>query len=199
MQYRTAAIAGLVTQIFRGSIKLMVLGAFFAVAVEPPPMSFAQIVAYVWLGQVLLAMLPWNADAEIQQMFTSGSVGYELLRPLDLYAFWFARTMAFRSAPTLLRMVPGLIFAYFIVRFIGLDEWALAPPASLLYGLTFLLSILLAFVLSCALTMLVNISVFWTIVSRGITSLIDGAVTVFSDMILLLPLFPDWAQPILYW
>ena len=199
LQYRTAAFAGLVTQIFWGSIKLMVLGAFFAVATEPPPMSFQQIVVYVWLGQVLLAMLPWNADSEIQQMFTSGSVAYELLRPLDLYAFWFARTMAFRSAPTLLRMIPGLIFAYFIVRVIGLEEWVLARPASVYYGLAFVASILMAFILSCAITMLINISVFWTIESRGVVAIINGLVTVFSGMILPLPLFPGWMQGVLYW
>ena len=143
-------------------------------------MSFAQIVVYVWLGQVLLVMLPWNADAEIQQMFTTGSVAYELLRPLNLYAFWFARTVAFRSAPTLMRMVPGLIFAFFlIVRFIGLEEWALAPPANLQYGLAFVVSIFIAFLLSCAITILINISAFWTIESRGVVAFINGLVYAF--------------------
>jgi hypothetical protein len=30
-------------------------------------MSLPQIVAYVWLGQALLGLLPWNVDAELQE------------------------------------------------------------------------------------------------------------------------------------
>ena len=63
-------------------------------------MAFAQVASYVWLGQALLAMLPWNVDAEIRAMIRSGAVAYELCRPIDLYGLWFARALAQRTAPT---------------------------------------------------------------------------------------------------
>ncbi len=177
----------------------MVLGAFYASVVETPPMSFSAIVAYVWLGQVLIGLLPWNHDPEMQSMFTSGDVAYELLRPMDLYWFWFARTLAFRTAPTLLRMVPGTIFAVLALPFIGLPEWALPGPASALHGALFAASFVAMVLLSCAITLFITISMFWFIEARGVATFMYGVVPVFSGMIIPLPLFPDWLQPMLQW
>ena len=199
LQYRAAALAGIATQIFWGCIKLMVLGAFYAVAVTTPPMTFTAIVAYVWLGQVLIGLLPWNHDPELQELFTSGGVAYELLRPLDLYWFWFARTLAYRTAPTLLRMVPGIVFAGLILPLIGLPEWALPAPASMSHGLMFSLSFVVTVMLSCAITILITISMFWLIEARGLSTFMYGVVPVFSGMIVPLPLFPEWMQPFLQW
>jgi ABC-2 type transport system permease protein len=112
LQYRVAALAGFATQLFWGLIKLMVFAALYRSVSAPLPMTFEQLVVYVWLGQALLALLPWNVDGEIAKDVRSGRVAYELLRPLDLYGFWFARTLAFRAAPTLLRMIPMIAFAY---------------------------------------------------------------------------------------
>ena len=64
LQYRAAAFAGVVTQLFWGAIRLMILAAFYAAATGPQPMNMAEIVAYIWLGQALLGMLPWNVDAD---------------------------------------------------------------------------------------------------------------------------------------
>src|SRR5262249_55803566 len=76
LQYRAAALAGLWTQIFFGFVLLGVYEAFYS-ASTAQPMTFDQIVSYVWLGQALLAMLPWNSDPEWRDMVRSGSVAYE--------------------------------------------------------------------------------------------------------------------------
>ena len=65
-----------------------------------------EVRTYIWLGQALLAMLPWNVDRDVRDMIRSGTVAYELLRPLDLYNLWYCRALAWRVAPTLLRAVP---------------------------------------------------------------------------------------------
>jgi len=88
LQYRAAALAGLWTQIFFGLVLLTIYEAFYRSTMLRQPMTFAEIVTYVWLGQALLAMLPWNADAEIRAMIRSGAVAYELCRPIDLYSLW---------------------------------------------------------------------------------------------------------------
>ena len=199
LQYRTAALAGVVTQFFWGAIKLMVLGAFYASAVVEPPMSFPQVVVYVWLGQALLGLLPWNVDPEIQEKFETGSVAYEMLRPLDLYAFWFARTIAFRTATTTLRMIPMLIVVIFVLPMIGLAEWAMPLPPTASSAVMFALALLVTVLLSCAITMIMHVTLYWMIQGRGITTIMGGIVPVFSGMIVPLPLFPDWAQGFLYW
>jgi ABC-2 type transport system permease protein len=199
LQYRAAAFAGFGTQLFWGFIKVMVFVAFYAATVEDPPMTFSQVLVYVWLGQALLVLLPGNVDAEIAEQIRTGGVAYELLRPLDLYGFWFARTLAFRAAPTLLRMLPMLVFTYYVMPWVGLGAWALPAPASLASGLLFVLSAFSTLVLSAAVTMILHVTLMWTISGEGINRMMPGIVPVFAGLIVPLPLFPDWMQGFLYW
>ena len=198
LQYRAAAFAGLVTQLFWGAVRLMILGAFYAAAEGPQPMNMVEVVAYVWLGQALLGMLPWNTDADFQEQVASGAVAYDLLRPLDLYGYWFARTMAFRTATTTLRAIPMVIFAMLLLPAFGLAEWALpAPSVTALAG--FLAAMAAAALLSTAITVLAHTSMLWTLSGEGVDRILPSFVTILSGMIVPLPLFPDWMQPFLEW
>jgi ABC-2 type transport system permease protein len=199
LQYRAAALAGFATQLFWGATKIMILAAFYDVAHGAQPMTFAQVVTYVWLGQALLGLLPWNVDAELQEKMLTGSVAYELLRPLDLYMFWFARTMALRTATTTLRMIPMMIVVAVIMPLLGLQAWALPPPGSFVSGMLFVASLTVTVLLASAITMILHIALIWTLSGRGFNSIMTGLVIVFSGMAVPLPLFPDWLQGALYW
>ena len=199
LQYRAAAIAGLFTQIFFGLVLIMVYEAFYRSSDAARPIAFAHVVSYVWLGQALLAMLPWNADPEWRDMVRTGAVAYELCRPVDLYALWYARAVARRTAPTLLRAAPMAVFATIVLPLVGLGEWRLAAPPSLAAGAGFAAAIACALALGCALSTLINISMLWTIAGDGLVIVITTAVTLLSGMLIPLPLFPDWAQSILGW
>lgn len=199
LQYRAAAVAGFVTQLFWGFIKVMVFVAFYAAVTEPQPLDFSQVLVYIWLGQGLLALLPWNVDREIAAQIRTGNVAYELLRPLDLYAFWFLRTLAFRAVPTLLRVVPMLIFTAYALPLLGMGEWALPPPADWVSGVLFGMAVVGALALSTAITMVMHISLMWTISGEGINRMMPGIVPLLAGLVVPLPLFPDWLQPLLYW
>ena len=197
LQYRAAALAGLWTQLFFGLVLIMVYEAFYASNAAARPMTFGQLVSYVWLGQALLAMLPWNVDAEVRAMVRNGAVAYELCRPLDLYSFWYARALAWRTAPTVLRAAPMCVIASVGLPLVGLDEWRLVPPASLASAAAFGIVLTCTLLLGCAISTLINISLLWTISGEGAVLLLTTAVAFLSGMIVPLPLFPDWAQPAL--
>lgn len=197
LQYRAAALAGLCTQLFWGAIKVMVFFAFYAVSTEIQPMSLVQIVSYIWLGQALLGMQPWSIDRDIEQLIREGSVSYELVRPLDLYGFWFCRTIALRTATTTLRCIPMVIFAMLVLPLVGFEDWALQPPDGWSAFLIFSVSLVCALMLSCAITMLMHVFLVWTISGDGLNRIMPSLVIVFSGMVVPLPLFPDWMQPFL--
>jgi ABC-2 type transport system permease protein len=186
LQYRAAAVAGLGTQLFWGLLRVMIFEAFYRSTTAAQPMAYSDIVSYVWLGQATLLLLPWNVDRDIQAMIRSGTVAYEMLRPLDLYTFWFSRAVAMRTAPTLLRAVPMFIVAGL---FLGLK-----PPPSWASTAAWIVTTLGALCLSAAMTTLLNISLLWTISGEGIARIIPGAIVIFSGLVIPLPLFPDWAQ-----
>ncbi len=176
LQYRAAAFAGFVTQLFWGAVRLMIFGAFYAAAEGPQPMNMVEVVAYVWLGQAMLGMLPWNTDADFKEQVASGAVAYDLLRPLDLYGYWFARTLAFRTAATTLRAIPMVIFAMLLLPAFGLADWALpAPSGAALIG--FLAAITAAALLSTAITVVAHISMLWTLSGEGVDRIMPSFVS----------------------
>lgn len=199
LQYRAAAFAGFVTQMFWGAIRLMILAAFYAGATTAAPMSLEQVVAYIWLGQALLGLLPWNIDNELGNQIRTGGVAYDLLRPMNLYAYWYTRTFAFRCAGTTLRMIPLLLFAMIVLPLVGLEEWALRLPSTPLAGVMFLCSMAATTLLATAITMLMHIGLLWTIAGEGFNRTMPGIVSVFSGLTIPLPLFPDALQGFIYW
>ncbi len=188
LQYRAAAVAGFGTQLFWGGIRMMIFTAFFRSTTAPQPMTLQQTIAYVWLGQAFLGLLPFRIDHELNASIRSGSVVYELLRPVELYGLWFARTLANRVAPTLLKATPMLIVA-------SLAGWIRWPgPAGLA---AFAGALAAAALLATAFNMLMSITMFWTLAGQGISTMVGGLLFVLSGMIVPLPLMPDWLQPML--
>lgn len=191
LQYRAAAMAGLVTQLFFGAVIVGVMRAFYASAEGTQPMNIGEVVSYIWLGQAFLALVPWRGDPDIVALVRNGGVAYELLRPMNLYRLWFARAVAMRVAPALLRATPLLPIAW---CFLGLES-----PASGSALLLWILAMVGAVALSAAMTVLLNFSLMWTVSGEGITQAMPIVTMFFSGMILPLPLFPEWAQGVLHW
>lgn len=198
LQYRAVALAGIATQFFWGIVKVMVLNAFFSHSTSEQPMTLTEAIGYVWMGQAfIMAIVPWSGDRDIQALIRSGAVGYDLLRPIDLYNFWFTRALAMRTAPLVLRAVPILGITMLIFPLIGLTDWALAFPPSLAALMAFLLSFLGAVLLSAALTMLMTVSMMWTLSGEGVNTIVPTLVIIFSGLVIPLPLFPEWIKPLL--
>jgi ABC-2 type transport system permease protein len=168
----------------------MIFTGFYASSKAQQPISHADAITYIWLGQAFLAMFPWNVDADFRLMIRSGNVAHELLRPLDLYGFWFSRVLAFRTAPVLLRAVPMFIVA-------GLFFGMHLPPTITSLGL-WVVSMIGMLALSCAITTLLTLSLLWTISGDGVIRVAPAIVTLFSGMLTPIPLMPKWAQPIVY-
>ena len=189
LQYRAAAFAGFATQLFWGFIRVMIFDAFYRSTTAPQPMTFSQVVSYIWLSQAMMRILPWVPDSDIVKMVRNGNVAYELLRPVDIYGLWYSRAIANLTSPTLLRSVPMFIVA---ALFLGLQT-----PPSLGSAAAWLIATAGAVILACTISILLTISLFWTISGEGISHLVMVSVWLFSGMIVPLPLFPDWAQTIL--
>ena len=197
LQYRAAALAGFGTQCWWGAIKVMVLAAFFRASTAP--MTLSQAIDSVWLAQALLTMLPWSVDPEIARMVRTGDIAYERLRPLDTYSFWYARSVARRTATPLLRAIPMVITAGFLLRVVGASSWALNPPASVNAAGLFVISMVLVIALSAAVSTMMDVITVATLSERGPQTLIGPLIIVFSGNLVPLPLFPDWAQTALRW
>lgn len=193
LQYRAAALAGVCTQILFGLVRVFIFIGFLSPNETATGVTVAQTVTYVWVGQAILGLLPWNLEPELARSVRSGLIAYELSRPLDVYSMWFARVLAHRSAPTLMRCVPLMLLTGLI--FPAPYNMTFPEPMRALASLAALLGALL---LSASISTLLNITVLWTVDSVGVVRFMPAIVQLFSGMIIPLTLFPDGVQAILH-
>lgn len=186
LQYRAAAAAGFVTQLFWGAIRMMAFEAFFRSSSAAQPLTLEQTISYVWLTQALLLLLPMRLDREVLEMIRTGTLAYELARPVDLYGYWYARNIAGRIAPATLRAIPMFLVAWLLL--------GLQLPTSPASAAAFALSLVGAVLLSAAFVTLSTVTLLWTISGNGISRLLNEASWLLSGALVPLPLLPDWAQ-----
>lgn len=193
LQYRTAALAGMVTQFFWGFMEIMVFHAFYRSDPSAYPMTMEATAAYVWLQQAFLAFFgAWMFEGEIFATLSNGNLAYELCRPIRVYDVWFARSVANRLSKALLRCVPILAVAVFLPRGYGLT----APVSAFaLFG--FLGSMTVGLFVMVALNVLVYGSCLFTISGDGMRILFASLAEFLAGQVIPLPFFPERVQRIL--
>jgi ABC-2 type transport system permease protein len=189
IQYRMAAMAGVVTQLFFGWVRVAVLAAFYAATTAPQSMTLAQAIDYTWLAQALMLVAPFRLEPHIASAIRQGGLAFELIRPVDTYWLWYSRAIALRVAQPTLRAIPLLV----IMGSLGY----LSPPASLSAGFGFLIAVALAVVLATAMSVLISLTLLWTISGVGITDIARILCWPLSGLVLPLPLLPDTWRPII--
>lgn len=187
LSYRTAALAGIVTQFVWGVMEIMVYRAFYRADAAAFPMSFSATASYIWLQQAFLAVfMMWIMENEIFDAISDGNIAYELCRPVRIYDMWFARSMANRLAKASLRCFPILIVAAFIKQ-----PYGLAGPAGIKTFLLFLITMVLGLLVTAAFCNLIYVLTFFMISPMGLKLLAGSAVEFLSGAIIPLPFLPD--------
>ncbi len=186
LQYRAAALAGVGTQLFFGLVRVMIFDGFYRSSAGPQPMTVEQVTTYIWLGQALLLIGLLDGDKDVAAMIRTGSVAYEMTRPLDLYNLWYVRALSGRAAPLTMRALPILVVAGLFLK--------LQLPASGAATVLFAVSVCAGLLLAAAMIALMTISMLWTISGEGIYRLASPLIFFFSGIVIPLPMFPDWMQ-----
>ena len=194
LQYRAAAWAGVATQFAWGGMTILMFWAFYQNGGNSFPMTFPQLSSYIWMQQAFLAMfMAWFFDNEIFESITSGNIAYELCRPCDIYAMWFAKNMAIRLSRMVLRCLPILLVAAVLP-----SPFNITLPPDWPSAVLFLISVLLGFLVLIAFSMLIYISAFYTISPMGIRFLATSVTEFFAGAVVPIPFFPETLQPVIY-
>ncbi len=187
LQYRTAAIAGIITQFFWGFMYLMMYKAFYTADPSAIPMPFEQLSSYIWLQQGLMALLfIWFWEGDIFSSIENGNIAYELCRPVSLYYMWFAKILSSRLSRTILRMIPLFSIAFFLP-----EPYNLSLPPDMLRFLLFLISLSIGACILIMLSLIIYSSAFYTISAFGTRLFAAILVDFMSGAIIPLPFFPD--------
>lgn len=194
IQYRVAALAGVLTQFFWGFMYIMIFEAFYSSTSKGQPISLRQLIQVVWLQQSFLVFIMlWIRDSELFDLITSGNIAYELCRPTSLYEFWYAKLLAQRLSGALLRCFPIIIVASILPY-----PYNFSFPPNITSFILFLITLILGLILIVSISMFIYISVFYTLSPTG-SLIIFGVFGEFlSGLIIPVPLMPDVLKKIVY-
>lgn len=193
LQYRTAALAGIVTQFAWGFMEIMIFKAFYEADAAAFPMTLSATASYIWLQQAFLAFFAaWMMENEIFDSVVNGNIAYELCRPIRIYNMWFSRSLANRVSRAVLRCFPILLVAAFVPA-----PYGIAAPASVMHFVIFLITLILGLLVTIAFCMLVYGLTFFTISPQGLRMVFVSMVEFFAGAVIPIPFFPEKMQKVL--
>jgi len=153
-------------------------------------MTLPQAITYAWLTQIMWSFVGYfTVDAEIREKIISGNVALDLCRPLDLYAHWYAKTIANKVGTAAWRAVFTIIAAIAVPAALRLS-----PPSSLAGFLLFIVSLCIGALLCTAFAMLmaaVRVGLTW---GEGPTYILEMVGMLLNGNYFPLALWPDFMQ-----
>ena len=191
LQYRTAALAGIATQVFFGFILVSVYAAFFESNNSADlPMSLKQIISYLWLNQSFLALIyPWARDNDLLSLIRSGNVSYEYVRPISFYKKWFATLYANRISGVLLRFLPVIIISTILPK-----PYNLSSPYSIYSFILFIITLLIGSLIVNAFSLIMHLITFYTLNEKGVLALFTVISEIFAGGIVPIAFFPKYLK-----
>ena len=192
LQYKSAAYAGISTQVFWGFLNCMLFIAFYSHVSANVDISLRDLITYVWLNQAFLKLIYMRVrDSEISDSIKNGAVAYELCRPYDLYLWWYIKYLSEKYAAVLLRFIPIIVLGLLLP-----EPFKLQLPASPLNFTLFFITLLLGSLIICGLLMIIQSIAFFTTESKGISDILFVIADLFNGALLPLPLMPKIIQNI---
>jgi len=184
LTYRTANVSGMITNVFFGVLRASVLVALFGARDNVAGYSVRDAVTYTGLTQALLSYVSLFSWWEVMRSVRSGDIATDLSRPVDYFAYWFARDAGRAVAQLALRGLP-------IIALYALAYRITLPPTPW-HAVATVVSLALALAISFGYRFLVNLAAFWTPDATGIGRLCWTASTALSGMLFPLALLPSW-------
>lgn len=193
VQFRFAFWNKMATNSFFGYMRAVIVVIFYHHGMGSAGIALREAVGIIWLSQIAMNLL-FATDFSVWDKIRSGDVGYELLRPIDVYAHWYAKAMAVKLAPFLMAMIPISTIGFLVPGDLGL-----MPPASLLHLLACFIALGGGLLLSSSLVCLTYAMMMDVRVGDQVARLFMMIVQLFAGHVLPLQLWPEWMQKFLYW
>jgi ABC-2 type transport system permease protein len=181
MIYRTNWIIHFVSVLLQIYVLRLVWTSVYDGRPEVDGVGLSQLIAYLTLVNIQASIIwPFIAD-QIQERVRDGKIAIDLARPIGLIdqLLTYQLGMNLASAPfAILALIP----AYFL--------GGLLPPASVVAGVSYLVSLALAGAIVVLLGLLMGMTTFWTVENSGMMMIYMLVSQFFSGMMVPLPFFP---------
>lgn len=194
LQYRTGTWTKLFINAFWGCARSAIIAAFYRYGSGESALTLQQAVTMVWLQQIALNLLPGfgGMDQAVWSKIVRGDVGYELLRPMDVYAHWYASAAASKIAPFLLSAAPITLAGLLVPGEIGMGL-----PASPAHLAACLLTLATGLTISCAVIMFSYALLMNVNAGTGPANILMYTAQILAGSVLPLQLWPESVQSLM--
>lgn len=187
LQYRPSLIGHIARNFAFAIMEIIVYLAIYNSGSFNLPMDFSQMVSYIWIQQIFMVLFSVVfSDGEIYSAISTGSVTYDLVKPIDLYSKWFSQSAANRVVFTVVNCLPLTIIAVLMPK-----PYRLTLQIPFGQFCLFLVSTILAFLVVVAFAMLMYISLFYIISQRGVKIIVTAVTSFLSGGEIPLVFFPE--------
>lgn len=186
LAYRSAHLAGLITNLFFGLLRAAVLVALYGAREEVSGLSLQMAITFTGLSQATIGYLSIFSWSDIIKSVYSGEVASDLLKPMGFFTFWLAKDLGRASAAFLMRSLTIMVL-YAII-------FDITYPKDLTQWIGLIMAFILSWLVSFAWRFVVNLTAFWTPNAFGIARFAYGMSWVFSGFAMPLTFYPTWFQ-----
>lgn len=191
--FRSATFVTVLNNIIFGLVRAAVLIGLYTQVGDSIKNGFSinQVIAYTAVSQALIGPLNFWGNWEFAQSIQSGQIATDLSKPASLYLTSMARTLGRAAYELLFSSIPVLL------SFAAL--FSIKGPTSWQGWVVFLVSVLLAILISFHWSFLLNCICFWTQDIAGFGDVAYYAVLLLSGLLVPIAFFPDWLQALSSW
>jgi ABC-2 type transport system permease protein len=184
ISYRAAALAGFLTNLFFGILRVAVLVALYGARQDVAGISVNGAVTFTGLSQASIGFLGLFGWYELLNNVYTGAVASDLLKPIGFYQLWMAQDLGRALAQFLMRGVSMMVL-YAIL-------FDITVPQGIVQWMAFAAALLLAWLVSFSWRFLVNLTAFWVPNALGIARFAFITSWFLSGFLMPLRYFPDW-------
>lgn len=191
-QYRTAAISGIITQLFFGFMQISLYTAFLVNG--SGDFSLEQMASYIWLQQSFFVLFKYwdTCKFEISEKIVNGDIAYQLIRPMNLYDYWYQFSLSKSFGSFVIRAVPIIVISFLLPAGLGL-----MLPVSLVNFLLFVVSAVIGALLVTSITIICYIITMYTLSPNGVFSFVVAIASLLAGQIVPIPMLPHSVQTII--
>ena len=186
--YRSATLAGFVTNLFFGALRAAILIAVYGAHTAVAGYSIGDAITYAGLTQAMIGTTALWGWYDMIRSIKSGEVASDLAKPFDYYNFWLAQDVG-RGLYQLLARGVTIMLAFALMFGISL-------PGTIGQWLLLVMSVALALPLSFAWRFLISATAFWLTDAIGFARMAYFLMTFPSGFIVPIAFMPDWLQAV---
>lgn len=193
IQYKIAAIAGVITQFAWAGMYIMLYSTFLKNGTSGD-YTISQMSTYIWLQQAMYMMFNmWSVDKDILEQCQTGNIAMELVRPIDIYSIWHAKTLGKKASMVTLRAIPIILICIWPI----FGEYGLSKPVSFSAFILFLIALVLSIGVMMSYLMFMYVCVMKTVSAQGIRVAFQMVMEACSGSIIPIAFMPDIVVKIL--